>query len=308
MNRSDWLEYFEAINGRPATGEEVAAAVEKGEIVDSPVSQSQAVQASADTSVASEATQTNQVPPVQSTAVQPDQVPPTPQVAPLVSPEHQEQIKKTSTDFWNWFVSALKAPTSEVQTTPANGWIAFGLLTLFYTLTIFIIARKSMGIGSNFMNGINNYYSGSSTSLMSNPVGFSAFMAILVGAGLYLFAIIFAGFVTKRFVYSDTQFTLTKAFDWYGRLFSVNIVMMALATLFVLIDVYSIAFILIILSVLVFGLATTFALAHSRDVSSLDMFYKYILAVIVNGLVLFVFGVLSMMIAGEYLVKLISLY
>lgn len=143
---------------------------------------------------------------------------------------------------------------------------------------------------------------------MSNPVGFSAFMAILVGSGLYLFAIIFAGFVAKRFVYSDTQFTFTKAFDWYGRLFSVNIVLMAFTTLFVLIDVYSIAFILIVLSLLVFALATTFALAHSRDVSSLDMFYKYIIAVIVNGLVLFVFGVLSMMIAGEYLVKLISFY
>ncbi|MBF8970867.1 MULTISPECIES: DUF6574 domain-containing protein [unclassified Streptococcus] len=307
MNRSDWLEYFEAINGRPATGEELAAAMENGEIVDIAPSQPQAAQATT-TVVAPEAAQVNQVPPVQPEAAQQGQVPPAPQAAPLVSPERQEQMKQTSRNFWNWFVSALKAPTSVVQTTPANGWIAFGLLTLFYTLTVFIIARKTAGVGSNFINGLNSYYSDSSTPFMSNPVGFSAFMAILVGAALSLFAIIFAGFVAKRFVYSDTQFTLTKAFDWYGRLFSVNIVMMAFTTLFVLIDVYSIAFILIVLSLLVFGLATTFALAHSRDVSSLDMFYKYILAVVVNGLVLFVFGVLSAMIAGEYLVKLISFY
>lgn len=285
MNRSDWLEYFEAINGRPATGEELAAAMENGEIVDATPSQPQAAQVSAASTVAPEAPQTNPVPPVQPEAAQQGQVPPAPQAAPLVSPERQEQMKQTSRNFWNWFVSALKAPTSVVQTTPANGWIAFGLLTLFYTLTVFIIARKTAGAGSNFINSFNSYYSDSSTPFMSNPVGFSAFMAILVGAALYLFAIIFAGFVAKRFVYSDTQFTLTKAFDWYGRLFSVNIVMMAFTTLFVLIDVYSIAFILIVLSLLVFALATTFALAHSRDVSSLDMFYKYIIAVIVNGLV-----------------------
>lgn len=76
MNRLDWLEYFETVNGRPATGEELAAAMENGEIVDATVSQPQAVQASAEASVAPEVAQTNQVPPVQPAAAQANQVPP----------------------------------------------------------------------------------------------------------------------------------------------------------------------------------------------------------------------------------------
>lgn len=310
MKKTDWLEYFEAINGRAATDVEIAQALANGDfqeesplvesvtspiydVAEEPIPSSNTVQPNQQVYASSQ-----QVPTQQAMNAQVGKP------SPVLNPEFQQQTKKTAGDFWKWLLSAWKSPTSEVETNAYNGWIALGFLTLFYTLTIFIVARKIGSTGASFQNNLSSLFNQAQTA--SNPVGFSAFIAIFVASGLYIFSVVFSGFVAKRLVYRDAEFTFAKSIEWYGRLFSINILLMGLASLFTLIGVYSLSSLLVIASIVLFGIASVFALAHSRDVSEMDMFYKYILAILVNAVVMFIFGLIASTIAAEYVANLFS--
>ncbi len=316
MKKTDWLEYFEAINGRAATDVEIAQALANGDfqeeaplvesvtspiydVAEEPIPSSNTVQPNQQVYASSQ-----QVPTQEAMNAQVGKP------SPVLNPEFQQQTKKTAGDFWKWLLSAWKSPTSEVETNAYNGWIALGFLTLFYTLTIFIVARKIGSTGASFQNNLSSLFNQAATDnqaqTASNPVGFSAFIAIFVASGLYIFSVVFSGFVAKRLVYRDAEFTFAKSIEWYGRLFSINILLMGLASLFTLIGVYSLSSLLVIASIVLFGIASVFALAHSRDVSEMDMFYKYILAILVNAVVMFIFGLIASTIAAEYVANLFS--
>lgn len=311
MNRSDWLEYFEAINGRPATGEELAAAMENGEIVDVAPSQPQATQATA--TVAPEAAQTNQVPPVQPEAAQQGQVPPAPQAAPLVSPERQEQMKQTSRDFWNWLVSAWKNPLSVAETKPVNGWLAFLLLSVMFTLPIFILTRRSVEAFGVSLSSLSQAF-GTNTGY-TNPIGFQVFISLLLAVAFILFALIFAGFVTRRFVYQEANFTLNQAMESYGRLLAINNVVMAVATLFAFIipinsmNEDSLTIFAYILGIAVFILmaGATYSLANFQIVNEkINKFYLYLAGLVVNAVVLYIFGAIARTFVENYVSNMLN--
>lgn len=316
MNKQEWLEYFEAINGRTATAEEIAQAQAAGEFQAEPVApQPQPVSQNpvppVQEPVQPQPASQNPVPPIQEQAQQAT-VPPTQPlqqtVPPVANPSNpqSDEFKRKLNHFWKWLVEAWKKPTSEGDIHSPNGYIAFGCLTVLYTLTIFLSAYH---VGRMATGGINSFVgslTGSSSSYVTNPVDVTALFMILVASGLFIFSMILGGFVVKRMVFQDTTFTFKKAFDYYGRLFSINILLTAVSTVFALLNVLPFALFLVLVSVFIFSIASTFAIAQTKGESRMDPFYKFLLAVIVNGVIALIFFYAEMSLVASYLQNLLS--
>lgn len=316
MKKQDWLDYFEAVNGRSPEPQEVEAALLAGEFNEEattpveqaptqPVAAPQEVPVETQATVNPEPTQTvaQPVPPTEPTVAQQaqetgqftgQQTQQTQQNAQFQQQYTQQgqpsgqqvytvQVAVPSAftifvkQFWSWLVQSWKTPTLDIPTHKYNGLAAFGLLVLFTSLTITIPVIKS-----GYMT-------------------FSAFVSILIGFAFVFFAFILAGFIVKRLVYKEEKFTLRYSFEWFGRLLSLNLLFMAVAVLSVLIGIPSLALISTLLSYFVFAAASGYTLYHAENNSTLDLFYKYIIASILFGVTITVFFILGTTIAGDVL-------
>ena len=339
MSKQDWLEYFEAVNGRSATEEEIAQALAAGEFVEA--EQVSAEQASSEASPASssfEQPQNFQQPFAQQTSQQYQEVPQqqanpnqfanqgqpyqqqgfqqanpfagqpqssgpqayqnnsqqgqfnsqVPQQGPQAyysqQPPQPNEFSKTMKGFWTWLVSAWKSPTSEVESSKVNGYLSLGLTVFFFA----IVAN------SNVYSIINMFrvYSLSLYDVVPS-LNFKVFFVSLIAAALFLFSIILGGFVVKRLVYQDGSFTFNKAFDWYGRLYAIVLPFIAISALFALLGVIQLSLLFTWIGILLIGVGATFALIYSKTNNSMDPFYKYLLAIIINGVITIIFSFIA---------------
>ena len=178
--------------------------------------------------------------------------------------------------FWAWLISAWKSPTSEVESSKLNGYLSLGLTVFFAAIVV----------NYNFYNIIHSV----SFGFYSSPTfDFRLFLVSLIAAALVLFSIILGGFAVKRMVYKDGSFGFNKAFDWYGRLYAIVLPFVALSALFSLLGIMSVSLFLAWIGLVLIGVGATFALIYSKSSTSMDPFYKYLLAIIVNGVITFIF-------------------
>ena len=335
MSKQDWLEYFEAVNGRSATEEEIAQALAAGEFVEA--EQVSAEQASSEASPASssfEQPQNFQQPFAQQTSQQYQEVPQqqanpnqfanqgqpyqqqgfqqanpfagqpqsfgpqayqnnpqqgqfnsqVPQQGPQAyysqQPPQPSEFSKTMKGFWTWLVSAWKSPTSEVESSKVNGYLSLGLTVFFFAIVANYNIFSTIGIMSFGM------YNGPTFN-------FKVFFVSLIAAALFLFSIILGGFVVKRLVYQDRSFTFNKAFDWYGRLYAIVLPFIAVSALFALLGIIHLSLFFTWIGLLLVGVGATFALIYSKTNNSMDPFYKYLLAIIVNGVITLFFSFIA---------------
>lgn len=344
MSKQDWLEYFEAVNGRSATEEEIAQALAAGEFVEA--EQVSAEQALSDASPASSsfeqpqqeaqtvetqgqpqnfqqpfAQQYQEAPQQQANpnqfanqgqayhqqgfqqaspfAGQPQSSGPQayqnnqqqgqfnsqiPQQGPQAyysqQPSQPNEFSKTMKGFWTWLVSAWKSPTSEVESSKVNGYLSLGLTVFFFAIVANYNIFSTIGIMSFGM------YNGPTFN-------FKVFFVSLIAAALFLFSIILGGFVVKRLVYQDRSFTFNKAFDWYGRLYAIVLPFIAVSALFALLGIIHLSLFFTWIGLLLVGVGATFALIYSKTNNSMDPFYKYLLAIIVNGVITLFFSFIA---------------
>ena len=335
MSKQDWLEYFEAVNGRSATEEEIAQALATGEFVEA--EQVSAEQASSEASPASssfEQPQNFQQPFAQQTSQQYQEVPQqqanpnqfanqgqpyqqqgfqqanpfagqpqssgpqayqnnsqqgqfnsqVPQQGPQAyysqQPPQPNEFSKTMKGFWTWLVSAWKSPTSEVESSKVNGYLSLGLTVFFFAIVANYNIFSTIGIMSFGM------YNGPTFN-------FKVFFVSLIAAALFLFSIILGGFVVKRLVYQDRSFTFNKAFDWYGRLYAIVLPFIAASALFALLGIIHLSLFFTWIVLLLVGVGATFALIYSKTNNSMDPFYKYLLAIIINGVITIIFSFIA---------------
>ena len=186
--------------------------------------------------------------------------------------------------FWAWLVSAWKSPTSEVESSKVNGYLSLGLTVFFFA----IVAN------SNVYSIINMFrvYSLSLYDVVPS-LNFKVFFVSLIAAALFLFSIILGGFVVKRLVYQDRSFTFNKAFDWYGRLYAIVLPFIAISALFALLGVIQLSLLFTWIGILLIGVGATFALIYSKTNNSMDPFYKYLLAIIINGVITIIFSFIA---------------
>ncbi|MGT2949362.1 hypothetical protein [Streptococcus devriesei] len=162
MNKEDWLDYFEAVNGRDPSAKEIAEALaagefqndavaegskEKNELTPEPVA---AVSEEAETKVNQEEA---------SVAKQADN-----QGAPH---QQAEQLKEKGKGYFAWFLEGLKRPAAQ----SANSQFAYGAVTLI--LAALFLAAGLVNYVHRIFTSIINMTIGGESLKMNEPEAFS---------------------------------------------------------------------------------------------------------------------------------------
>ena len=205
-------------------------------------------------------------------------------------------FKEELADFWTWLLGALKEPTARFDTDKKHSYNAFALLTIFSTTSFLFTVYHAK----------HSYY-GRMASIDANFVEqfpslnlFSVF-SILVATSLFFFSILMGGFVVKRFVDQDSDWTLERAFQEYSRLFALPILLTGVASFFAFFNGLRFAALLSLISLGMVLLGNLYIISKPSKDSQVDPFYRLLLAVLVNGSVLFLFFLAEMALISDYL-------
>ena len=205
-------------------------------------------------------------------------------------------FKEELADFWTWLLGALKEPTARFDTDKKHSYNAFALLTIFSTTSFLFTVYHAKHSYYGRMASIDAHFVEQFPSLNL----FSVF-SILVATSLFFFSILMGGFVVKRFVDQDSDWTLERAFQESGRLFALPLLLTGVASFFALFNGLRFAALLCLISIGLVLLANLYTISRPSKDSSTDPFYRLLLAVLVNGSVLFLFFLAEMALVFDYL-------
>ena len=205
-------------------------------------------------------------------------------------------FKEELADFWVWLQGALKEPTASIGSDKKHSYNAFALLTIFSaTSFLFIVYHAKQGYYGR-MASIDAHFMEQFPSLNL----FSVF-SILVATSLFYFSILMGGFVVKRFVDQDSDWTLDKTFQEYSRLFAIPILLTSLASFFAFFNSLKFAIFLCLISLVMVLLANLYIISKPSKDSQTDPFYRLLLAFLVNGSILFLFFLAEMSLIFDYI-------
>lgn len=205
-------------------------------------------------------------------------------------------FKEELADFWVWLQGALKEPTASIDTDKKHSYNAFVLLTIFSaTSFLFTVYHAKQGYYGR-MASIDAHFMEQFPSLNL----FSVF-SILVATSLFFFSILMGGFVVKRFVDQDSDWTLERAFQAHSRLLAIPVLLTGIASFFALFNGLRFAALLCLISIGLTLLANLYFISRPSKDSQTDPFYRLLLAFLVNGGVLFLFFLAEMALVFDYL-------
>ena len=205
-------------------------------------------------------------------------------------------FKEELADQWVWLQGALKEPTASIDTDKKHSYNAFALLTIFSALSFFCAIYHIKHDYYGHMAAINSHAIEQFPSLNL----FSIF-SILVATSLFFFSILMGGFVVKRFVNQDNDWTLEKALQEYSRLFALPLLLTGIASFFAFFNSLRFAALLCLISIGLVLLANLYTISRPSKDSQTDSFYRLLLAFLVNGGILFLFFLAEMTLVFEYL-------
>lgn len=255
MSKQDWLDYFEAVNGRSASAEEIAQALAAGEFQEEVVvpETPQAPEfVAAPTAPVEEPVAAPQAPEFVAAPAAPAEEPvaapvqePAPQAAPANGPAFQQAYQQPTQaayqqapyqgqpgqpypaqpsqfgvavgGYWNWFLSALKRPTAVENPKALNGILQYVLTAFVLTLSTFFTASGATG---------------------GYGMDFRAFMLTLISLFFSVYAFQVAGFFVRRVVLQDKEYSYGRSFEEFGRLSVYTLPLALLAFLVGLVKVY----------------------------------------------------------------------
>jgi len=205
-------------------------------------------------------------------------------------------FKEELADFWVWLQGALKEPTASIDTDKKHSYNVFALLTIFSaTSFLFTVYHAKQGYYGR-MASIDAHFMEQFPSLNL----FSVF-SILVATSLFFFSILMGGFVVKRFVDQDSDWTLERAFQAHSRLLAIPVLLTGIASFFALFNGLRFAVLLCLISIGLTLLANLYIISRPSKDSQTDPFYRLLLAFLVNGGVLFLFFLAEMALVFDYL-------
>lgn len=207
-----------------------------------------------------------------------------------------EIFKEELADFWIWLQSALKEPTARFDTDKKHSYTAFALLTIFSaTSFLFTVYHAKQGYYGH-MAAID------SKALQHFPsLNLFSIFSILVATSLFFFSILMGGFVVKRFVDQDSDWTLERAFQTHSRLLAIPVLLTGIASFFALFNGLRFAVLLCLISIGLTLLANLYIISRPSKDSQTDPFYRLLLAFLVNGSILFLFFLAEMALVFDYL-------
>lgn len=205
-------------------------------------------------------------------------------------------FKEELADFWTWLLGALKEPTARFDTDKKHSYNAFALLTIFSTTSFLFTVYHAKHSYYGRMASIDAHFVEQFPSLNL----FSVF-SILVATSLFFFSILMGGFVVKRFVDQDSDWTLERAFQEYSRIFALPILLTGVASFFAFFNGLRFAALLCLISIGMVLLGNLYIISRPSKDSKTDPFYRLLFAVLVNGSVLFLFFLAEMALVSDYL-------
>lgn len=246
MSKQDWLDYFEAVNGRSASAEEIAQALAAGEFQEevvvpetpqapefvaaptAPVEEPVAAPQAPEFVAAPAAPQAPEFVAAPAAPQAPQQAYQQPtqaayQQAPYQGqpgqpyPAQPSQFGVAVGGYWNWFLSALKRPTAVENPKALNGILQYVLTAFVLTLSTFFTASGATG---------------------GYGMDFRAFMLTLISLFFSLYAFQVAGFFVRRVVLQDKEYSYGRSFEEFGRLSVYTLPLALLAFLVGLVKVY----------------------------------------------------------------------
>lgn len=205
-------------------------------------------------------------------------------------------FKEELADFWVWLQGSLKEPTTSIDTDKKHSYNAFSLLTLFTAISFFFSIYHIKQAYYGQMAAANSRVFDQLPSLSL----FSA-LSILVATSLFFFSILMGGFVVKRFIDQNNDWTLDKTFQEYSRLFAIPILLTSMASFFAFFNSLKFAILLCLISLGMVLLANLYIISRPSKNSQTDPFYRLLLAFLVNGSILFLFFLAEMALVFDYL-------
>ena len=211
-------------------------------------------------------------------------------------------FKEEFTDFWIWLRGALKEPTASFNTDKKHSYNAFALLTIFSATSFLFTVYHAKQAYYGHMAAID------SKALQHFPsLNLFSIFSILVATSLFIFSILMGGFVVKRFVDQNNDWTLEKTFQEYSRLFALPILLTGIASFFAFFNSIRFAVLLCLISIGLVLLANLYIISKPSKDSQTDPFYRLLLAFLVNGSILFLFFLAEMALVFDYLRILASM-
>ena len=205
-------------------------------------------------------------------------------------------FKEELADFWVWLQGALKEPTASIDTDKKHSYNAFALLTIFSATSFLFTVYHAKQAYYGHMAAID------SKALQHFPsLNLFSIFSILVATSLFFFSILMGGFVVKRFVDQDRNWTLEKALQEYSRLFALPILLTGIASFFAFFNSLLFAVLLCLISIGLVLLANLYTISKPSKESQTDSFYRLLLAFLVNGSILFLFFLAEMALVFDYL-------
>ena len=205
-------------------------------------------------------------------------------------------FKEELADFWTWLRGALKEPTARFDTDKKHSYNAFALLTIFSATSFLFTVYHAKQAYYGHMAAID------SKTLQHFPsLNLFSIFSILVATSLFYFSILVGGFVVKRFVNQDNDWTLEKALQEFSRLFALPILLTGIASFFAFFNSLRFAALLCLISIGLVLLANLYIISRPSKDSQTDPFYRLLLAFLVNGGILFLFFLAEMALVFDYL-------
>ena len=205
-------------------------------------------------------------------------------------------FREEMAEFWTWLQGAIKEPTSSVYTDKKHSYTAFALLSIFSATSFLFTVYHAKHTYYGRMASIDAHFMEQFPSLSL----FSVF-SILVATSLFYFSILMGGFLVKRFVDQDRNWTLDRAFQEYSRLFALPILLTGIASFFAFFNSLRFAALLCLISIGLTLLANLYIISRPSKDSQTDPFYRLLLVFLVNGGVLFLFFLAEMALVFDYL-------
>ena len=210
--------------------------------------------------------------------------------------------KEELADFWIWLQGALKEPTARFDTDKKHSYTAFALLTIFSATSFLFTVYHAKQAYYGRMATID------SKALQHLPsLNLFSIFSILVATSLFFFSILMGGFVVKRFVDQDSDWTLERAFQVHSRLLAIPIFLTGIASFFAFFNGLRFAALLCLISMCMVLLGNLYIISRPSKDSQTDSFYRLLLAFLVNGGVLFIFFLAEMALVFDYLRILVFL-
>ena len=205
-------------------------------------------------------------------------------------------FREEMAEFWTWLQGAIKEPTSSVYTDKKHSYTAFALLSIFSATSFFFCIYHIKQAYYGHMAAID------SKALQHFPsLNLFSIFSILVATSLFFFSILMGGFVVKRFVDQDSDWTLDKTLQEYSRLLAIPVLLTGIASFFALFNGLRFAVLLCLISIGLTLLANLYFISRPSKDSQTDPFYRLLLAFLVNGGVLFLFFLAEMALVFDYL-------